>query len=315
MTDVTTPPVVRYRGPIIDAHVHVRPPERMRTFLEVAETYGIRTFMGIADRATLAACHEGMPGRIHGLVRQSYEDIGDTDRFRERTLAELQQCVDQGLVRGCKFWFKPAFNARDGLYWDDPRLDHIFDFMADHRLVALVHIADPDIWFQRDYSDEAVYKSKADNYVQLENRLRSHRGMIVQAAHMGGDPEHLDHLDALLVNHPNLVLDLSATKWVARELSKKPEEAREFILKWADRLLWGSDLVVGRRSGMTAEDYASRYYVHRHLWEGDGWLDSPIADSDADGPVRVAGLDLPEAVLEMIYRTNAERCYGIQAAA
>jgi hypothetical protein len=131
---------------------------------------------------------------------------------------------------------------------------------------------------------------------------------------MGGDPEHLDHLTAMLGRHANLYLDLSATKWLARELSAKPEESRQFMATWADRLLWGSDLVIGRRTVTGVDDYANRYYVHRHLWEGRGVMRSPIDDPDAGRPVDVVGLDLPDDILEKIYRRTAERVYGISAA-
>jgi len=312
--DVSVPPVARYDGPIVDAHVHVRPPEMMGEFVRMAEAYGVRTYVGIADLATLSACRAAMPGRVVGVARVTYEDIADTARCRRRVLDLLRRAVEEQDVRGVKFWFKPQFNASSGLYWDDARLDFVFDFLVEHRLVAVVHIADPDIWFRRVYSDTSRYGTKADAYVQLEARCRRHPDLVVQVAHLGGDPEHLDHLSTLLDAYANLHFDLSATKWVARELSAKPDEARDFVIRYADRLLWGSDLVVGRRSDMAFEDYATRYYVHRHLWEGAGLLRSPIEDPDAGRPVMVAGLDLPLDVLRKIYVANAERLYRVTAA-
>lgn len=311
MSRYLTPPVVRHRGPIIDAHLHIRPPEQMGTFLDVAEAYGVRRYLGIADLEVIAACRRAWPERVFGILRLSYEDIERGEAFRTRVSDLVRRGLDECDIRGVKFWFKPEFNARQGLYWDDPRLDFLFDLMCQRRLAAIIHIADPDLWFQQVYSDAARYLSKMDNYRQLENRMLRHPELVVQAAHLGGDPEHLDHLDELLDRHRNLHLDLSATKWLARELSVRPEAARGFLLRRAGRLLWGSDLVVGRRADMTADDYATRYWVHRHLWEGRGVLRSPIEDTDAGRPVEVVGLDLPAEVLDQVYHLNAERLYGI----
>ena len=313
MSRYLTPPVVRHRGPIIDAHLHIRPPDQMATFLGVAEAYGVRRYLGIADLEAIAACRQAWPERVFGVLRLTFEDLSQGEAFRSRVTRLLRRGIDECGIRGVKFWFKPEFNAREGLYWDDPRLDFLFDLMCRDRLVALIHIADPDLWFQRVYSDAGRYLSKIDNYRQLENRMLRHPELVVQAAHLGGDPEHLDHLDELLDRHPRLHLDLSATKWLARELSARPEGAREFLIRRSDRLLWGSDLVIGRRSDMTADDYATRYWVHRHLWEGRGTLRSPIEDTDAGRPVDVVGLDLPAEVLDKVYHLNAERIYRITA--
>ena len=38
--------------------------------------------------------------------------------------------------------------------------------------------------------------------------------------------------------------------------------------------------------------------------EGDTGFTSPIPDSDAEGPVRLTGLDLPEKVLRLVYWEN-----------
>lgn len=314
MTEYTTPPIRRYTGPMIDAHMHARPPEQMGLFLDVAEGYGVRTYFAIADLPTIAACRATMGDRLVGVVRLAYQRLEDAETFRRESLDVLRRSVREQNVRGVKFWFKPQFNVSSGLFWDDPRLDHIFEFMIDHRMTALIHIADPDIWYESVYSDATVYGTKLDTYRQLENRMNRFPDLQVQAAHLGGHPEDLDHLQQMLDDHPNLAYDLSATKWLARELSRKPEASREFVIRNADRLLWGTDLVVGRRADMTADDYATRYYVHRHLWEGAGPMVSPIHDADAGREVTVQGLDLPDDVLEKIYVRNAERVYRIRAA-
>jgi predicted TIM-barrel fold metal-dependent hydrolase len=134
------------------------------------------------------------------------------------------------------------------------------------------------------------------------------------AAHMGGDPEHADHLQALLERYPHLHFDTSATKWQVREVSDHREAIRTLILRFPDRFLFGSDLVT--RPGLTREHYVSRYWCHRTLWESAWEGRSPIADTDfahADTdpstPI-LRGLALPQDVLVQIYHANATRLLG-----
>jgi len=314
MSSYLNPPVRRYRGPMIDAHLHIRPPDEMTTFMTVAESYGVGRYVAIGALEALTACQRAWPGRFIGVLRTTFDDVGAGQTFRSRVSDLVRRGLDEADLRGLKFWFKPEFNARQGLYWDDARLDFLFDLMCEHRLTALIHIADPDLWFDRVYRDVKKYLSKRENYRQLEHRMQRHPDLVVQAAHLGGDPEHLDHLDELLDRHQRLVLDLSATKWLARELSAQAQAAREFVVRRADRLLWGSDLVVARHGQMTLDDYATRYWVHRHLWEGCGKVRSPIEDADAGRPVDVVGLNLPDDVLAAVYCRNAERVYRLASA-
>jgi predicted TIM-barrel fold metal-dependent hydrolase len=130
-------------------------------------------------------------------------------------------------------------------------------------------------------------------------------------AHMGGDPEHADHLEALLERYPNLYLDTSATKWQVREVSAHREAIRSLIGRQPRRFLFGSDLVT--RHDLPRAHYASRYWCQRTLWESAWEGRSPIADPDyTPAPGEPAtpllhGLALPADVLEQVYYANAAR--------
>jgi predicted TIM-barrel fold metal-dependent hydrolase len=177
--------------------------------------------------------------------------------------------------------------------------------------LVMVHVADPDTWFRTTYADAAKFGTKAEQYAGLERMLELFPDLTWIGAHMGGDPEHADHLEALLERYPHLYFDTSATKWQVREVSAHCEEIRGLVCRHPQRFLFGSDLVT--RHHLVKEHYVSRYWCQRTLWESTWEGRSPIADPDythtTDEPATplLRGLGLPAEVLKQVYYANAVR--------
>ena len=93
---------------------------------------------------------------------------------------------------------------------------------------------------------------------------------------------------------PNVLVDISAR---ASELGRQPYSARKFLLRFADRILFGSDLV--------PEIEMYRLY-YRFLETADEYFEYPTHAS-GQGRWNIYGLDLPEDVLRKVYRENALR--------
>jgi len=308
---LATPPVRRYEGPIVDAHVHLDAVDDARPLVRVAADYGVKVLCGVVRLEAIEALQGAFGPSFRPMIQIDQSLLGDAARCARENVRLIRAARALGAV-GAKFWFSPRFVAETGFRFNHPALGPVFETLAELGMVALVHIADPDGWFATAYADRARYGTKADHYEPLEHTLAAYPCLKVQGAHFGGDPEHLDHLRRLLARYPNFCIDSSATKWIARELSIQPDAARAFIIEQADRILFGTDLVAFR--GAKSEDYSSRYWAHRWLWEGEGVRPSPIPDPCAtwpDGP-RVHGLALPDDVLARLYAGNARRWFGIE---
>ena len=300
----SAPPCV----PIYDAHVHVSTPEETTRFLEVARGYGVARALGMGFLHKLEALPGPFRRHFDYCVIVESEHALRNKRFADQARRTIAHARALGAV-SAKFWFSPAIYERNlGLYLSDKLLSPAFDLLGKLGMSALVHVADPDAWFQHTYHDRDFFGDKLSQYEHLEIVLAEHRDVVFQCAHFAGHPEDLDHVEGLLERHPNLIIDTSATKWIARELSAQRDRAREFVIRRADRILFGSDLLMG--SLHTDMHYASRYRVHQLLWETDHEGPSPIVDADAGSPVALQGLNLPEDVLEKIYRENAQRWLG-----
>lgn len=303
-TGFTEPPPRKVMSPLIDVHTHAGVGGDTPQLLAAAQLYHVARLVTIAPLEESLELAGRYPGRTVPAATLLYEHRQEADRFAAENIELLQRGEAAGL-RVVKFWFKPPFNVRMSLKLDDRRLDPIFSEMERLRLVALVHIADPDIWWIKYYGDRSIYDTKEVTYLQIEHRLAANPGVPFILAHFGGDPEHLDHLDRLLSTYPNLYLDTSATKWIVRELGRQRKAAREFCQRWSGRLLFGTDQVVINHSEPAR--YTSRYWIHQVFWETDIVCPLPIADPDSEGPPLIRGLDLPAEVLAAIYHDNAVR--------
>jgi len=104
-----------------------------------------------------------------------------------------------------------------------------------------------------------------------------------------------DRLDELLADHPNLYFDTSIgmfVRWGDRMYNEDRECAREFFMKWSDRILFGTDCIFKTD---TIDDY-----LHQHFL----------------GHVRyVRQLNLPQEELEQVAHRNTERLMDLEPAA
>jgi Amidohydrolase len=314
---------LRYHGPLIDVHAHVirtRPGDpreggsdaepslaQAETMLAVAAEFGIvRTYsMCPADDIPPLRERFGDHLAFNGFVAKTKPDEPDDAVYRR-----LDRFLEVG-IEIIKFWSAPRGRDR-GLLVDAPwRIEAARRAQAAGVRAVMVHVADPDVWFRRDYADAAKFGTKPAQYAGLERMLAMFPDLMWIGAHMGGDPEHPDHLEALLERYPNLHFDTSATKWQVREVSAHRDAVRGLLCRHPRRFLFGSDLVT--RHTLPREHYVSRYWCQRTLWESNWQGRSPIADADyapePDGPTTpwLRGVDLPADVLEQVYHGNARR--------
>lgn len=315
----------RYAGPpLIDVHAHVtlpRPPEQQgqpagEPFLEPAEL-----LMAAADEFDVGRVWSMCPPEDIPLLRQRFGDrIGFTgsiskkpDEPDDAAYRLLDRFLEQGVAM-LKFWAAPRGRDR-GLLVNTPwRVEAARRGRAAAVRIIAVHVGDPDRWFETVYTDTAKFGTKPSQYVGLTRLLEAFPDVTWIGAHMGGDPEHPDHLEALLERYPNLLFDTSATKWQVREVSARRDAIRELIGRKPERFLFGSDLV--SRHGLPYDHYRSRYWCQRTLWESDWEGRSPIEDPDylaAPGEPSsptLRGLSLPPDVLAKVYCDNARRILG-----
>ncbi|MGH7477599.1 MAG: amidohydrolase family protein [Longimicrobiales bacterium] len=310
-------PVRRARFPFIDVHSHHRriTPEYLDWVVAAMDAMNMRALVnlsgGTGERLaeTVRAMNERHPGRFIVFANLDFEGIDDP-AWGERAAAQLERDVANG-ARGLKIFKGLGMSLRDEagrrIPVDDPRFDPVWRKAGELGIAVLIHSADPaPFWQPHDANNERWLELKEipsryrppDEYPPFEQIVgeqhevfRRHPGTTFINAHLGWFGNDLGRLGELMDELPNMYTEIGA---VLAELGRQPRFAREWFIRYQDRVLFGKDAWAPDeypyyfRTLETADEYFD-YYRRRHAF----W--------------KLYGLDLPDEVLRKLYYENAER--------
>ncbi|WP_432797615.1 amidohydrolase family protein [Poriferisphaera sp. WC338] len=310
-----------FAAPIWDAHSHINTPDSARTFLKVMDLYNIEKVWSMTQLENLPALRDIFGERIEFIAVPNYYAKDEPDTFTIDWYNRIEKFADFG-VKIAKFWAAPrAVDFLPGFDIQSPGYKKGMHIARDTGMMFMTHIGDPDTWFATHYKDTEKYGSKSSHRQSLEDLLNEFSDIPWIAAHMAGNPEHLNTLTQLLIDHPNLYIDTSATKWMIRELSKQPRaELLTFLEQFPDRVFFGSDIVTDDNHGADEFDlYASRYWALRTLWETAYAGPSPIVDPDLhlvdpsqpeNATAHLQGQSVPASTLQNLYHDAAKNFFA-----
>ncbi|HEY1683340.1 MAG TPA: amidohydrolase family protein [Tepidisphaeraceae bacterium] len=292
---IPRPPV---EGAVIDFHNHLLKAAHAPIWFETGSHYGFDKYVTMTQLEEAQLLHRDYPDRVHFIAVPKWGAL-DMDDWMRR----IEGFYELG-SRMIKFHMAPGTMVMRNYRLDSPQLAPILQFARDRKMIIMTHMGDPETWYQGKYADTAKFGTRNEHYKMWESVIAEYPYSWV-GAHMGGNPEDLARLQYLLDTYPRLSLDCSATRWMQRTISDQRDAAREFFIRNQDRLIFGSDQVSGDDRGF--DFLASRWWVHRKLWETAYIGPSPIIDPDLDNEHQptLRGLALPSEVLQKIYRDNA----------
>ena len=112
--------------------------------------------------------------------------------------------------------------------------------------------------------------------------------------------EQLEYLGYMLETYPNVYVELAAR--FKDFYSMKTENIRNFIIKYSDRILFGTDI---NPKSKNVERYAEGYHRCFQALETDNILPGGFSSLNRE----IKGIALPQDVLEKIYYKNAVKLY------
>ncbi len=302
------------RFPVIDFHNHLdsmNPKDVLAVMDRCGVEHVVNITMQVGQRALdIMDCY-------HGTAPDCFSSIGwmdwsgiERDDFAELTIDRLHRLIEHGAC-GIKFWKDFGLTIRGGdgelLRIDDERFAPIFEECGKLGLPVMFHTADPTAFFDpidarneryeelSAHPDWSFSSSPVSKHTLLEQRNRviaRHPATTFIGAHCAESSEDLGSLAEQLDVLPNLLIDISAR---TSELGRQPYTARAFLLKYADRILFGTDLL--------PEVEMYRLY-YRFLETADEYVEYPSHVS-RQGRWNIYGVFLPEEALRKIYRENA----------
>jgi len=299
--------VLKPKFPVIDYHNHLDAQEPGE-MLRVMDECGIERIVNITMHTGEMALE--MIQKFHSVAAKRFATYGWMDwsdvqapGFFERSVERLERLVEHGAC-GLKIW-------KDGslLRIDDERLDPIYEKAAELGVPIMYHIADPDAFFlpidaeneryeelaaHPEWSYNGSHYGKAELLEQRDRVISRHPKTTFVGAHVAEHPEDLAYVTKLLEKNANLHVDIGAR---CAELGRQPYTAREFFLKFPDRILFGTDLI----------PEVNMYRLHyRFLETRDEYFEYP-SHASRQGRWNIYGLFLPDEVLRKVYRENAVR--------
>jgi len=251
------------------------------------------------------------PGRFMVFTQIDYSKIDDPKAM----VADLDDAVHRG-ARGLKVLKDLGLQDRDKsgklIAVDDPRLDPVWEECGRLGIPVAIHVTDPEAFFhpingENERYEELIehpdwsfydhgFPSKEEVMAQRDHMFAKHPHTTFIALHVANWPENLDYVSQLLDRLPNVMTEFAARE---AELGRQPRRAREFFLKYQDRILFGTD------SPPSLEMYRNYF---RWLETDDEYFD--YYGYPGQGRWRIYGMKLPDPVLQKVYHRNAERIFA-----
>jgi predicted TIM-barrel fold metal-dependent hydrolase len=306
--------IQRARFPVIDYHNHLDSTDP-REVLAIMDQCGVEHVVNITMQVGQTALdimdkfHNAAPDRFSSIGWMDWSGVDRPD-FAQITIDRLHRMIDHGAV-GIKFWKDLGLTLRDTdgtfLRIDDDRFAPIFQACGDLGFPVMFHTADPTAFFSPIDANNERYEELAahpdwgfHNVPVTKRELLEQRNRVIArhpettfvGAHCAESSEDLAFLAQQLDALPNLQVDISAR---TPELGRQPYAARAFFLKYADRIIFGTDLL--------PEVEMYRLYF-RFLETSDEYFDYP-SHASRQGRWNIYGIFLPDEILRKIYRENA----------
>ncbi|MFA5970749.1 MAG: amidohydrolase family protein [Lentimicrobiaceae bacterium] len=224
------------------------------------------------------------------------------------TITELERCAKLGAKGVGEISDKGSGlqGTSPAMHIDDPRMDPILKKLTDLKMPINIHIGDPrwmyepmdehnDLLFESYYyrlDDQNDILDLAGMIATLERAMKKHPQTTFIACHFMNQTYDLEQLGRMFDKYPNLYSDVSQREAYVAAI---PRFAKQFIEKYADRLLYGTD------QGYSLSMYRNTF----HIWET---LDEHFYAWDVSNtPWPLFGLGLSDATLKKLYRENALR--------
>ncbi len=208
----------------------------------------------------------------------------------------IEEALKKG-AQGIKFidWLASAAYPDEAGPVDSPTMLRVYEIARRYRAPVLLHI---------DFQKRPDWKQQFDRVAAAFPEVTFILAHYCRAA--SGEKPALDLCTDTLDKFPNVAVDMSmggGLKRYMRYFDEDPALWRAFVLRYQDRILWGTDLILDDNPGKNA-DWIWRRMLTDFLMFQTRIYCSPFHQEDT---TLHQGLALPPTVLRKIYYENPQR--------
>ncbi|MBR2282756.1 MAG: amidohydrolase family protein [Spirochaetales bacterium] len=228
----------------IDSHVHYT---SCRCFPELEE-YRRRADLDKVFLLSTTRPDDGLSfnGAVHDAIVRDGEHYVGLGAFEYASSLSLEDQVlkmrDMGFVGIKMLEGKPTFHKELGRSICDPCYRKALDRAAKEGMFMLVHIADPPVFWDREYGQYVDGYDSFESYIgQMEDFLSMYSGLKCIFAHLAFLARGVEDLGRIMESHGNLLLDTTPGRWFYRPITEQREAYSAFFRRFHDRILTGTD--------------------------------------------------------------------------
>ena len=320
----------------IDIHVHIN--SEKKTLLNEARD---KNFKILSMAVDVAGHYPPMEEQLRVRIKHKKENPKeiafataftlegwDDPNWSDNVIRQLKNDFANGAL-GVKVWKNIGMVERDAkgelIMLDHPKFDPIFQFIKDQNKVLLSHAGEPkNCWLpieEMTVKNDQNYFSKnpefhmykhpempsyEDQIEARDNMLEKNREVTFVAVHLASLEWSVERIASFLDHFPNASVDLAERiSHLQSQSIKDREKVRNFIIKYQDRILYGTDFSESDKSDPDALR-KNMQEVWMHDWKyfnTDETLSVPQLDTSFEG------LKLPKGVVDKIYYQNATKIF------
>jgi predicted TIM-barrel fold metal-dependent hydrolase len=313
----------------IDVHVHVFKTDP--AFQAMLERLNLKVLNILVMDDTLSYRKKLQPqvDDALALMRSSHGHVALCTTFDPYTFDSLSftadaiQQIDRDFADGAvavKIWKNIGMEIRDqsGKYVmaDDEKFEPIYRDIAAYGKTLMTHQAEPNVawgppdpadpswsYYQENpqwyVGDKPGFPSKQSILAARDRVLEKNPKLKVVGVHLGSMERSLDEIARHLDQYPNFAIDTAGRMEYLMLMPR--DQVRNFLIKYQDRILYGTDLDLLATANVaeTLPEWQATYARDWRFLATGGSL--KLEDK------QVQGLELPQPVLEKIFRNNARR--------
>jgi predicted TIM-barrel fold metal-dependent hydrolase len=340
--------VERAAYPVIDIHTHItfagglEGPGKIRfaasaeECLAVMDRKNIRTMVNLTGgyganlQQALDKLQTAHPGRFIVFTEPAWSKAAEPDYPRQQ--ADLIEDAHRRGAKGLKVLKTLGLYLRENVTTgklvriDDRRFDPMWEAVGSLNMPVAIHSSDPEAFFLpvdrfnerweelHAHPDWSFYGKDFPSNRELQearrNIMRRHPRTQFICLHVA-DSEDLAYVSGCLDEHPNMHVEIAAR---IGELGRQPRASYQFIEKYQDRLLFGTD-AIPNGTDTPQQVFNDQLYeiYYRFLETKDEYFDYAPAAVPPQGRWKIYGIGLPDQILKKVYSANAARLLGLSA--